>query len=303
VALHDLDADDDRPLLTRIVAHLQRDDIDRPRRRARRAISRRRGVGRCPLDDPRRGGSSPPGDGDACTRTGGRHRDRRGDRLTEMRPYRACPGGSSGGHGRAGRVARRRVQGLLGALGSALAADAVTVWASRHADLRALATWKPSDTPAPSRLRMQVTSWPLRLGPAWRWSVAPVESTRVQFLRRRRPAQGARLPDTHAHGRPRRRRTAIRKRLPVSDTLTRVLESVGREVGAFFTVRPCQSDDTGLSAREVESSNSSPKDSPRPRSLRGWCSVGNDPQPRSKRTPSSASGTACPRSSRRCARD
>jgi hypothetical protein len=147
-SLLDLDADDDRPLLTRIVAHLQRDDIDRPRRRARRAISRRRGVGRCPLDDPRRGGSSPPGDGDACTRTGGRHRDRRGDRLTEMRPYRACPGGSSGGHGRAGRVARRRVHGLVGGLGSALAADAVAVRASRHADVRALATWKPSDTPA-----------------------------------------------------------------------------------------------------------------------------------------------------------
>src|SRR5688572_27717889 len=27
--------------------------------------------------------------------------------------------------------------------------------------------------------------------------------------------------------------------LPISDTLTRVLESVGREVGAFFAVRPC----------------------------------------------------------------
>ena len=40
--------------------------------------------------------------------------------------------------------------------------------------------------------------------------------------------------------------------LPISDTLTRVLESVGREVGAFFTVRPCVPDDTGLSARELE---------------------------------------------------
>jgi hypothetical protein len=29
VALHDLDADDDGPLLTRILAHLHRDDIDR----------------------------------------------------------------------------------------------------------------------------------------------------------------------------------------------------------------------------------------------------------------------------------
>jgi hypothetical protein len=39
-------------------------------------------------------------------------------------------------------------EGLLGPLGSALAADAVTVWASRHGDLRALATWEPSDMPA-----------------------------------------------------------------------------------------------------------------------------------------------------------
>lgn len=38
-------------------------------------------------------------------------------------------------------------EGLLGPLGSALGADAVTVWASRHADLCALATWQPSDTP------------------------------------------------------------------------------------------------------------------------------------------------------------
>jgi Bacterial regulatory proteins, luxR family len=38
----------------------------------------------------------------------------------------------------------------------------------------------------------------------------------------------------------------------ISDTLTRVLESVGREVGAFFKVRPCLPDDTGLSARELE---------------------------------------------------
>ena len=109
-SLLDLDADDDRPLLTRIVAHLHRRHRSAPRRHAGRAIPRRRAVGRRRLDDPRRGGSSPPGDGDACTRTGGRHRDRRGDRRDRDAPYRACPGGSSGGHGRAGRVARPRVR-------------------------------------------------------------------------------------------------------------------------------------------------------------------------------------------------
>jgi DNA-binding CsgD family transcriptional regulator len=31
-----------------------------------------------------------------------------------------------------------------------------------------------------------------------------------------------------------------------------VLESVGREVGAFFNVRACLPDDTGLSPRELE---------------------------------------------------
>jgi DNA-binding CsgD family transcriptional regulator len=40
--------------------------------------------------------------------------------------------------------------------------------------------------------------------------------------------------------------------VPISDTLTRVLESVGREIGAFFAVRPCPPDDTGRSARELE---------------------------------------------------
>ena len=40
--------------------------------------------------------------------------------------------------------------------------------------------------------------------------------------------------------------------LPISDTLTRVLESVGREVGAFFAARPCTADSTGLSARELQ---------------------------------------------------
>ena len=34
-------------------------------------------------------------------------------------------------------------EGLLGPLGSALAADAVTVWASRHAGLRALGHMEP----------------------------------------------------------------------------------------------------------------------------------------------------------------
>ncbi len=40
--------------------------------------------------------------------------------------------------------------------------------------------------------------------------------------------------------------------LRASDTLTRVLGSVGREVGAFFAARPCRPDGPALSARERE---------------------------------------------------
>jgi hypothetical protein len=158
-SLLDLDADDDRPLLTRIVAHLQRDDIDRPRRRARRAISRRRGVGRCPLDDPRRGGSSPPGDGDACTRTGGRHRDRRGDRLTGMRHIEHAL------EVRQAVTAALAEWHVVGSMGSSVGSARRSLPMPSRCGRRGMPTCARSlrgsraTRRRPSRLRMQVTLW------------------------------------------------------------------------------------------------------------------------------------------------
>ena len=110
-SLLDLDADDDRPLLTRIVAHLHRDDIDRLHDVMRDVRSR---------------GDAQSVDVDLTTRDGAVRRlratatrvpEQEGDSVIGVvtvhdrdAPYRACPGGSSGGHGRAGRVARPRVR-------------------------------------------------------------------------------------------------------------------------------------------------------------------------------------------------
>ena len=145
------------------------------------------------------------------------------------------------------------LEGLLGPLGSAFAADAVTVWASRHPNLRALATWKPSDALAfestanasdvvatASRLGLAVVGCAgeadprpaLHAGAGLRKELAfPILTLKgVLAVVELRSASG----------------------LPISDTLARVLESVGREVGAFFTVRPCVLDAAGLSPRELE---------------------------------------------------
>ena len=165
-------------------------------------------------------------------------------------------------------------EGLLGPLGSALAADSVTVWASRHAGLRALATWKPgrragdrTDRGCRSCRGLCVADRPGGRRPPRR--KRPASSPE----RRCRPASGARLSDTHDQGVLAVVELRSASGLPISDTLTRVLESVGREVGAFFAVRPCPPDNGDCRHVSSKSWNSSQKGSPRLRSRRNWCSA------------------------------
>jgi DNA-binding CsgD family transcriptional regulator len=144
-------------------------------------------------------------------------------------------------------------EGLLGPLGSALAADAVTVWASRRAGLRAVATWMPSDTPASestadasavvvtaSRLGLAVVGCAGGIGPRPARNAGSGVRSELAFPILTLQGVLAVVELRSARG------------LPISDTLTRVLEAVGREVGAFFKVRPCVPDDAGLSPRELE---------------------------------------------------
>jgi DNA-binding CsgD family transcriptional regulator len=253
-SLLDLDADDDRPLLTRIVAHLHRDDIDRLHDVMRDVRSR---------------GDAQSVDVDLTTRDGAVRRlratatrvpEQEGDSVigvvTDVTGMRHIEHALEVRQAVTAALAEWHVlgfDGLLGPLGSALAADAVTVWASRDAGLRALATWNPSDTPASestanasdvvvtaSRLGLAVVGCAggvdprpaLNAGAGLREELAfPILTLKgVLAVVELRSASG----------------------LPISDTLTRVLESVGREVGAFFNVRACLPDDTGLSARELE---------------------------------------------------
>jgi DNA-binding CsgD family transcriptional regulator len=253
-SLLDLDADDDRPLLTRIVAHLHCDDIDRLHDVMRDVRSR---------------GEAHSVDVDLTTRGGAVRRlratatrvpDQEGDSVigvvTDVTGMRHIERALEVRQAVTAALAEWHVlgfEGLLGPLGSAFAADAVTVWAARHGDLRALATWKPSDMPASesaadasdvvvavSRLGLAMVRCAggvdprpaLNAGAGLREELAfPVLTLRgVLAVVELRSASG----------------------LPISDTLTRVLESVGREVGASFNVRPCLPDDTCLSARELE---------------------------------------------------
>jgi DNA-binding CsgD family transcriptional regulator len=253
-SLLDLDAGDDRPLLTRIVSHLHRDDIDRLHDVMRDVRSR---------------GDTQSVDVDLTTRDGAVRRlratatrvpEQEGDRVigvvTDLTGMRHIEHALEVRQAVTAALADWHVlgfEGLLGPLGSALAADAVTVWASRHDGLRALATWKPSDTPASESTAnaSDVVVTASRLGLAVVGCAGGHDP---------RPALGA--------GAGLRRELAFpiltlkgvlavvelrsASGLPISDTLTRVLESVGREVGAFFNARPCLPDDTGLSARELE---------------------------------------------------
>ena len=253
-SLLDLDVDDDRPLLTRIVDHLHRDDIDRLHDVMRDVGSR---------------GDAQSVDVDLTTRDGAVRRlratatrvpEQESDSVigvvTDLTGMRHIEHALEVRHAVTAALANWDVagfEGLLGPLGSALAADSVTVWASRHAGLRALATWKPRDTPAieptgdagdvvvsASRIGLAVVGLDggndprpaLNAGAGLRAELAfPILTIRgVLAVVELRSASG----------------------LPISDTLTRVLESVGREVGAFFAVRPCPPDNTGLSARELE---------------------------------------------------
>ena len=148
-SLLDLDADDDRPLLPRIVDHLRRDDIDRLHDVMRDVGSR---------------GDAQSVDVDVTTRDGAVRRlratatrapEQESDSVigvvTDLIGMRHIEHALEVRQVVTAALANWDVvgfEGLLGPLGSALAADSVTVWASRHAGLRALATWKPGDMPA-----------------------------------------------------------------------------------------------------------------------------------------------------------
>ena len=144
-------------------------------------------------------------------------------------------------------------EGFLGPLGSALAADAVTVWASRHArPARARHMETRATRRRPNRPRMlDVVVTASRLGLAVVGCAGGVDP---------RPALNAGAGLRRALAFPTLTLKGVlavvelrsASGLPISDTLTRVLESVGREVGAFFKVQPCLPHDTGLSARELE---------------------------------------------------
>ena len=237
--LLDLDADDDRPLLTRIVAHLHRDDIDRLHEVMRDVRSR---------------GDAQSVDVDLTTRDGAVRRlratatrvpEQEGDSVigvvTDVTGMRHIEHALEVRQAVTAALAEWHVlgfEGLLGPLGSALAADAVTVWASRHAGLRALATWNPSDTPAfeSTANASEVVVTASRLGLAvvgCAGGVDPRPALHAGAGVRRELA----FPILTLKGVLAVVELRSASGLPISDTLTRVLESVGREVGAFFNVR------------------------------------------------------------------
>ena len=253
-SLLDLDADDDRPLLTRIVAHLHRDDIDRLHDVMRDVRSR---------------GDAQSVDIDLMTRDGAVRRlratatrvpEQENDSVigvvTDLTGMRHIEHALEVRHAVTAALADWDVvgfEGFLGPLGSALAADSVTVWASRRAGLRALATWKPSDTAASestanasdvvvtaSRIGLAVVGCAGGVDPRPALNAGAGQRAELAFPILTIKGVLAVVELRSASG------------LPMSDTLTRVLESVGREVGAFFAARPCPPDTLGLSARERE---------------------------------------------------
>lgn len=253
-SLLDLDADHDRPLLTRIVAHLHREDIDRLHDVMRHVRSR---------------GDAQSVDVDLTTRDGAVRRlratatrvpEQEDDSVigvvTDVTGMRHIENALEVRQAVTAALAEWHVlgfEGLLGPLGSALAADAVTVWASRRAGLRALATWMPSDRPASASTdnASAVVVTASRLGVAVVGCAGGVDA---------RPARNAgaglrselAFPILTLHGVLAVVEMRSESGLLISDTLTRVLEAIGREVGAFYAARPCLPDDTSLSPRELE---------------------------------------------------
>ena len=252
--LLELDADDDRPLLVRIVDHLGLGDVGRLHAAMRDVRSR---------------GAAQSVDVDVTTRDGAIRRLRatatRAPELesdnvigvvTDVTRIRHIEHALEVRHAVTGALANWDVlgfEGLLQPLGTALAADSVTVWASRAAGLRALATWQPSDAPT--------------TGPCADASDVVMTASQIGLPVVGRAGGSEPLPALNAvTGLPRELAFPIltlrgvlavielraSNGLPISDTLTRVLESVGREIGAFFAMRPCPSDNSGLSARELE---------------------------------------------------
>jgi hypothetical protein len=156
-SLLDLDAGDDRPLLTRIVAHLHSDVIDRLH-----------GV----MRDVRSRGDAQSVDVDLTTRDGAvRHLratatrvpEQEGDSVigvvSDVTGMRHIEHALEVRQAVTAALAEWHVlgfEGLLGPLGSALAADAVTVWASRDAGLRA----QPCARSSPSRYSRSRASSP-----------------------------------------------------------------------------------------------------------------------------------------------
>jgi DNA-binding CsgD family transcriptional regulator len=127
--------------------------------------------------------------------------------------------------------------GLLGPLGTALGARAVTVWAPREAGLLPIARWHPEDETTPrivSRPGDVVTR-------AWKLGL-PVTAGQNELA----------FPVITLNG----VLAVIQFRSPdglwISDTLTRLLGAVGRELGAFFFVRPLPTGARERSPREHE---------------------------------------------------
>ncbi len=128
--------------------------------------------------------------------------------------------------------------GLLGGLGSALNADAVTVWLARDAGLRPLRTWRADDEAAPATPERPSAA----VVRASHRGLAVLGQARTEIAFPIVTMSGVlAVVELRTSGGPR-----------VTDTLARVLGSIGREVGAFFAARPCDPDGPRLSPRERE---------------------------------------------------
>ena len=241
VSLLDLDTDDDRPLLKRIVDHLPAADVDRLRDAVR---------------DVRSGVEPQPVEVELVVRNGSvRHLrttatrapgDRSDSVLGVVHDVTRCR------HIERALEVRHAVtaalanweslgfDGLLGPLGSALCATRVTVWAPLDSALRPVAAWRPDGdavvdgTAPPSAIvtRARQLGLPVAGGAGAREELAfPVVTlSGVLAVIEFRSESG----------------------LWISDTLTRLLGSVGREIGAFFAARPCTAETVDLSPRERE---------------------------------------------------
>lgn len=251
--LLELEAHDERPLLARVLERLAGDDVDRLHGAVRTARASGdpqsvevrirlpggavRHLTATTVQAPDSGGDSVVGVVHDVTRA--RHVERALDARHAVTAALAHWGTLG-------------FDGLLGPLGAALSADEVIVWVPRSRGLRRVATWRPSGDGPPGETEVPeavVRAWQLGL------PIAATADGHQAHLAVHPPPTAYRqlaFPVLTLNGTLAVVDLRGADGLWVSDTLTRLLAAVGRELGAFFATRPCRVDAFALSGREME---------------------------------------------------